>query len=541
MQTKLFKPILLILLLSIVAFAVRAAEPALTPPRDSQGLQPASVNTAIIPVAKTNAGWIARHEAMNQRAKQGNVDLIYVGDSIVQHFDNQGKETWDRYYAPRNSLNLGISGDRTEHVLWRLDHGNIEGIKPKLAIVMIGQNNGGINTGEEIAEGVIAIVQKIRTKLPGTKILLLAIFQRREHPTPERGVLDKASVIASKLADGKTIFYMDINYFYMKPDGTILRDLMYDFEHPTPLGHRVWAETIESKVAQLMGDKPIAPTASTTKPIRVLMWDEEQPQQKQAYGNQFLGETIARHLAAKSGISVKTANLAAPEQGLDETTLDATDVVVWWGHVRNNAVTDAYAERVVARVKEGKLALIALHSAHWSKPFVRLMQERAKSDALAQVPAAERATAKWEFSNEVTIYKAPKYGDPLTPSLSHEGNAWKLALPICVFPAYRPDGAPSHVTTLLPEHPIAAGLPAKWDVAQTEMYDEPFHVPPPDEVIFEERWDKGEHFRSGCLWQIGKGRVFYFRPGHEIYPVYKQAEPLRVIENAVRWLGKDKQ
>lgn len=497
-------------------------------------------NSAIIPVGRTNESWIKRHEAMNERARQGNVDLIYVGDSIVQHFDNQGKEVWEQYYARRNALNLGISGDRTEHVLWRLDHGNIEGINPKLAIVMIGQNNGGLNTGDEIGEGVIAIVVKLRAKLPNTKILLLGIFQRREHPTPERAVLARANEIASKLADNKTVFYMDINHLYVQPDGSISRSLMYDFEHPTPLGHRVWAEAIESKVAELMGDKPIAPTVATTKPIRVLVWDEEQPEQKQAYGDNSLGETIARYLAARSGTTVKTVNLKSPEQGLDEATLDATDVVVWWGHIRNNAVNDAYAERVVTRVKAGKLGLIALHSAHWSKPFVRLMQDRAKSDALSQVPAAERAAAKWEYSNEVTTYKAPKYGDPITPSLSHEGNVWKLALPICVFPAYRPDGAPSHVTTLLTQHPIAAGLPAKWDVAQTEMYDEPFHVPPPDAVVFEERWDKGEHFRSGCAWQVGKGRVFYFRPGHETYPVFKQAEPLRVIENAARWLAPQK-
>jgi trehalose utilization protein len=236
---------------------------------------------------------------------------------------------------------------------------------------------------------------------------------------------------------------------------------------------------------------------------------------------------------------VKTVNLASPEQGLDEATLDATDVIVWWGHIRNPDVTDSHAERVAARVKDGKLGLIALHSAHWSKPFVRLMQDRAKSDALAQVPAADRANAKWEYLNETTVYIAPKREDPLTPAFAHVGDVWRLSLPLCVFPAYRPDGAPSHVTALLPNHPIAAGLPAKWDVAQTEMYDEPFHVPTPDTVVFEERWDKGEHFRSGCVWQIGKGRVFYFRPGHEIYPVYKQAEPLRVIENAVRWLGTE--
>ena len=166
---------------------------------------------------------------------------------------------WAHYYADRNALNLGISGDRTEHVLWRLDHGNIDGIKPKLAIVMIGQNNGGHNTAEEIAEGVTAVVQRLRAKLPETKILLLAIFQRREKPTPERAVLDKANEIVSKLADGKTVYYMDINHIYVQPDGSIPKSLMYDFEHPTPLGHKVWAEAIEPKVAELMVDKPVAP------------------------------------------------------------------------------------------------------------------------------------------------------------------------------------------------------------------------------------------------------------------------------------------
>ncbi len=219
----------------------------------------AATNTALVPVARTNASWIQRHESMNQRARQGNVDLIYVGDSIVEHFDNQGKEVWAHYYSPRRALNLGIGGDRTEHVLWRLDHGNIDGISPKLAIVMIGQNNGGHNTGEEIGEAVAAIVLKLRAKLPNTKILLLGIFQRREKPTPERAVLARANEIAEKLADGKNIFYMDINHIYVQPDGSIPRSLMYDFEHPTPFGHRVWAEAIESKVAELMGDKPVPP------------------------------------------------------------------------------------------------------------------------------------------------------------------------------------------------------------------------------------------------------------------------------------------
>ena len=280
--------------------------------------------------------------------------------------------------------------------------------------------------------------------------------------------------------------------------------------------------------------------AADLRPVRVLVWDEQQPEQKRAYGDKFLGETIAAHLAAQPGYIVKNASLQTPGQGLDEATLSRTDVVIWWSHQKNPFVTDENVERLVQRVREGRLGIIVLHSAHWSRPFVRLMQERAKEDALAQIPAAERATAKFEYFNENPLGKVPPKDGPLTPSLKKNNAVWQLTLPGCIFPAYRGDGAPSHVTTLLPEHPIAAGLPLKWDVNQTEMYDEPFHVPKPDAVVFEERWDKGEYFRSGCVWQVGKGRVFYFRPGHEIFPVFKQAEPLRVMVNATRWLTPEK-
>ena len=222
-----------------------------------------AANTAIEPVSKAdNAPWMARHQAINARAQQGHVDLLYVGDSIVQLYEQQGKDTWDRYYAPRHALNLGSSGDRTEHVLWRLAHGNIDGIAPKLAIVMIGQNNGGHNTAEEIGAGVTAVVQKICAKLPATKILLLAIFPRGEKPTEEREVLAKASRIAAQLADNTTMFSMDINKIVLRPDGSIPAELMPDFEHPSAQGYRRWAEAIEPTVAALMGDKAIAPAAT---------------------------------------------------------------------------------------------------------------------------------------------------------------------------------------------------------------------------------------------------------------------------------------
>ena len=216
------------------------------------------VNTAIVPVPGGGDTWKARHLAINARAKAGHVDLIYIGDSIVRSWMWDGTPVWDYYYAKRNGMIAGMTGDRTEQVLWRLQNGNIDGISPKLAIVMIGQNNGPFNTGEEIGAGVAAIVQTLRKKLPETKLLVLAIFPRGEKPTAERAVLAKANEIASKLADGNYVFYMDVNYLLLRPDGSIPASLMPDFEHPNEEGHRVWAAAIEPKVAELMGDAPTA-------------------------------------------------------------------------------------------------------------------------------------------------------------------------------------------------------------------------------------------------------------------------------------------
>ncbi|GMW02394.1 MAG: hypothetical protein AMXMBFR84_35300 [Candidatus Hydrogenedentota bacterium] len=237
----------------LMAFAgyVAIADSTLAPSAPAQ-----KVNTAVMPVPGGSDTWRARHEAMNERAKQGNVDLIYIGDSIVGNWQWEGKPVWDHYYAKRRGLILGISGDRTEHVLWRLQNGNIDGIAPKLAIVMIGQNNGPFNTGDEIGAGITAIVDTLREKLPQTRILVLAIFFRGEKPTEERAVLTRANDIASKLADDEHIFYMDVNHLFLKPDGSIPATLMPDFEHPNEEGHRIWAAAIEPKVAELMGDTP---------------------------------------------------------------------------------------------------------------------------------------------------------------------------------------------------------------------------------------------------------------------------------------------
>ena len=291
---------------------------------------------------------------------------------------------------------------------------------------------------------------------------------------------------------------------------------------------------------------PVFVCAAEPKQIRVLVWDEQQPAQKQAYGERFLGQTIADHLSKNAALSVRSA--AMPVKGQTENdpalaaqSLEQTDVLIWWGHQRQREVTWEAADRIVERIKAGKLALITLHSAHWSSPFIRAMNARSVEDALKTLPEAERGKAKVKL-NYPKYGVVPKRDSALTPNFTKKVEAdgtitLDVNLPNCVFPAYRADGQPSHVTTLLPEHPIAKGLPKTWDVGHTEMYDEPFHVPAPDAVIFEERWDKGEHFRAGCLWNVGQGKVFYFRPGHETFPVYQEEFPLKVIENAVIFLG----
>ena len=274
--------------------------------------------------------------------------------------------------------------------------------------------------------------------------------------------------------------------------------------------------------------------------IRVLVWDERQPRQKEAYSN-WLGNEIAAHLRKVPGLKVTSSALDDPAQGLAE--LDRTDVLVWWGHVRQMEIEPPVAKDIVRRIREGRLQLIALHSAHWSRPFVEAMNERARQDALAGLPESERATAvvkESELFPRALI--APKYTDRVTPSVLYRKPTSgpvevQLTLPNCCFPAYRGDGKPSQLRVLKPGHPIARGLPPTFELAATEMYDEPFHVPSPDEVVLEERWATGEWFRSGAVWKVGNGRVFYFRPGHETYPVFKDANALKVVENAVVWLG----
>lgn len=204
--------------------------------------------------------WLKRHELNNARAKESNADLIFIGDSITQGWELPGnKDVWDKFYGKRIALNLGISGDRTQHVLWRLEHGNIDGISPKLAVVMIGTNNSSRSKPEEIPDGVKAVVDCLRAKLPQTKILLLAIFPRGENNDNQwRQVNAQVNKAIAKFADEKTVFFRDINSFLLQPDGTLSKEIMPDLLHPGPKGYQIWAEAIESTVARLMGERESA-------------------------------------------------------------------------------------------------------------------------------------------------------------------------------------------------------------------------------------------------------------------------------------------
>ena len=216
----------------------------------------AALHSAIKPVPRAG-GWMTRHEKFNDRVKQGNVDLIFIGDSITQGWEGSGREVWAEFYGDRSAVNLGIGGDRTQHVLWRLAHGNIEGITPKAAVIMIGTNNSRDNTPQEIADGITRIVKVLRKELPETKILLLAVFPRGEKPADtRRQVNEKTNALVAPLAKDPMVTWLDIGPKFLQEDGTLTREIMPDLLHLSPAGYTIWAESIEAELAKLLGDTP---------------------------------------------------------------------------------------------------------------------------------------------------------------------------------------------------------------------------------------------------------------------------------------------
>lgn len=221
--------------------------------------------------------------------------------------------------------------------------------------------------------------------------------------------------------------------------------------------------------------------------IHVTVWGENVHEQKHAVVRDLypdgMHECIAAGLRKDADLEVRCATLQEPEHGLTADVLEKTDVLTWWGHAAHGEVADEVVDRVQARVLEG-MGLIVLHSGHYSRIFKRLMGT--------------------------------------TCSLT-----WREA------------GERERLWVCHPSHPIVQGIDRCFELPNAEMYGEPFGIPAPDEQIFISWFEGGEVFRSGCTWRRGNGRIFYFRPGHETYPIYHDATVQLVLRNAVRWAAPE--
>ena len=224
-----------------------------------------------------------------------------------------------------------------------------------------------------------------------------------------------------------------------------------------------------------------AATTPADDKIRVLCWSERtEPATVYPEG---INGAIADYLRKDTRLEARTASINDPEQGIGKEGLDSTDVLIWWGHQKHKDVDDSRVAEAVRQIKERGLGFIAVHSSHYSKIF--------------------------KLCNGT----------------------------LCGLGGVRGNGGTEFLKCVLPSHPIAKGL-GDFTIPQEEMYNEPFQISQPEKTIFFSYWETGEQFRSCNVWTLGKGRVVYFRPGHETYPIYFQELPLRVVKNSVYWCAR---
>ena len=212
-------------------------------------------NPAITPVTRGNpTNWLARHEGFVKQAKAGGIDILFMGDSITDNWRSRGKNVWEKAYGSRHAANFGIGGDRTQHVIWRIEHGELDGLDPKVIVLMIGTNNSNTDSPDQITEGVEKIISDMREKCPKSKILLLAIFPRNK-PTDTAKQLDTIHQVnerIAKLDDGKMITFLDINKVFLGDDGKVHEDIMPDFLHPNEHGYQLWADAMAPTLDKLL-------------------------------------------------------------------------------------------------------------------------------------------------------------------------------------------------------------------------------------------------------------------------------------------------
>ena len=203
--------------------------------------------------------WAERHAACVALMKERKPEIVMLGDSITHFWGGEpvsgrrtGTNEWNHLFAGRRVVNLGYGWDRTENVLWRLTHGEFDDVSPEVVVVMIGTNNMGLNTPDEIAAGIEAICDELHRRSPKTRILLLGIFPRGAKPDATRAKVSEVNERIAKL-DGKSgVTFLDIGGRFLEPDGSISKEVMYDFLHPSPKGYAIWAEAMVPTLKRLL-------------------------------------------------------------------------------------------------------------------------------------------------------------------------------------------------------------------------------------------------------------------------------------------------
>ena len=206
-------------------------------------------------------GWLDQFQKkIDDAHKMPKTDLIFDGDSITAGWKGGGGGVWGHHYVKLNAFDFGNSGDTTNGVLWQVQNGQVDGLHPKLIVLLIGTNNLGHSTPEQLAEGIKAVVGEYQKHCPDAAILLQGIFPRSEKPSdPIRSKIKSINQIISHYADGKKVIYLDFGDRFLQPDGSISKDIMPDFLHPSPKGYQIWADAIQPVIDQFFPPATPAP------------------------------------------------------------------------------------------------------------------------------------------------------------------------------------------------------------------------------------------------------------------------------------------
>lgn len=241
-----FKTLCLLLPASLLVSSALAKESAIWPMPASLPSLPSGVNPASFPMPRMD--WVVRVKSNNDRAAQAadSIKLVFDGDSITDGWQGAGKQVWADHFSKYGAFDFGIGGDRTEHLLWRLSQGQMDKLHPKLIAIMIGTNNMGANSAEQIAEGVKTIVADYRKRCPDSTILVQGIFPRGNKATdPVRAKIKEVNRIIAGLADGDKVVYLDLGEKFLEADGTLSPEIMPDYLHPNTKGYQIWAEALQ--------------------------------------------------------------------------------------------------------------------------------------------------------------------------------------------------------------------------------------------------------------------------------------------------------